>query len=91
MIDEHHPTVLQGDSTVDIVMFVFDARGKYVSSRTGKEGTHNAAGQLLSTPFDADSTQTVVDPSAIKSVDVMKYRSGVMRADPLGVIVVRLK
>ena len=40
---------------------------------------------------DPAASQRVVEPSMIKSIEVMKYRAGAMRAEALGVIVIRLK
>ena len=92
MIAEHHPTVLEGDSTVDIVTFVLDAQGAYVASQAGKQPDRRVARDFMPISMGRDSTtRRVVQPSTIKSVEVMKYRAGTMRADPLGVIVIRLK
>jgi hypothetical protein len=97
LIAEHHPSVIDGDTTVNLVMIVVDANNNYVTSRTARnpqvlQGTLvSSAADSLATAGQRPRLDDLVDINTIKSVDVMKYGPGVIRSSRIGVVLIALK
>jgi hypothetical protein len=89
MIAAHHPSALQGDTTISTVAIVLDAGDQYVQSWAGILPPADSTDANDASPMRRGLAS--IDRNAINSVNVMKYRAGVIRAAPLSVILVSLK
>ncbi len=99
MIAAHHPSALEGDTTISTVAIVLDGSGEYVRSWAGwlppsdSAGTAARGGVLDANEMSQALRRGIasIDRNTINSVDVIKYRAGAIRAAPLAVILIALK
>jgi beta-lactamase regulating signal transducer with metallopeptidase domain len=89
MVAAHHPSALEGDTTISTVAIVLDAGDQYVQSWAGILPPADSTAANDASPMRRGLAS--IDRNAINSVEVMKYRAGVIRAAPLSVILISLK